>query len=56
MKDLAPYRKYIIAAAIVQSVVVIWASYLLFKAKGDDFSPKDNLQESTVVESPATNS
>jgi hypothetical protein len=56
MKDLGPYRKYIIAAAIVQSVIVICASYLLFKSKSDNLSPQDNVQEPPAVEAPATNS
>jgi len=55
MKSLGPYRKYIIAAAIVQSIIVIFASYLLFKAKNDAGAPEDSLPKMPVVEAPVTN-
>lgn len=33
MKNLGPYKKYIIAAAIIQSIVVVVVGYILFKSK-----------------------
>lgn len=33
MKHLGPYRKYMIAGAIIQSIIVVVAGYLLFKSR-----------------------
>lgn len=36
MKQLRPYKKFIIAAAVVQSIIVIIVGYVLFKSKFAD--------------------
>ena len=33
MKHLGPYKKFIIAAAVIQSIIVVGAGYILFKSK-----------------------
>ena len=40
MKQLGPYKKFIIAAAVIQSILVIIVGYVLFKSK----AAKDPLQ------------
>ncbi len=33
MNNLGPYKKYIIAAAVIQSIIVIIVGFILFKSK-----------------------
>jgi len=54
MKRLAPYKKYIIAAAVIQSVIVIFVGYLLFKSKGMTAPMKHKVLEKIGVEQPLT--
>lgn len=52
MKQLGPYRKFVIAAAIVQSIIVIVAGFLLFKDKLSNMH-RDTTPASPQVEQPA---
>ncbi len=52
MKHLGKYRKYIIAAAVIQSIIVAVAGYLLFKSKAMTVSLDHSGQEKPGVEEP----
>jgi hypothetical protein len=51
MKQLGPYRKIVITAAVVQTIIVVVAGYLLFKSS---FSQKPDAVMATkpVIEQP----
>ena len=52
MKQLGPYRKYVTIAAIVQSVIVIVAGYLLFKSQAHR-DPADAVTKKPHIEQTA---
>lgn len=52
MKHLGPYRKYMIAGAIIQSIIVVVAGYLLFKSRAAKNPLEHDVQEKPVVEQP----
>lgn len=56
MKNLGPYKKYIVAAAVIQSIIVVVAGYLLFRAMADKASLEHQVQEKPGVEEPLKNS
>lgn len=41
MNRLGPYKKYIIAAAVIQSILVIFVGYILFKSRAEEKSVAD---------------
>lgn len=49
MKQLGRHKKYVIIAAVVQSVIVIIAGYLLFKSKLNH-EPSDSIQKKPHIE------
>ncbi len=53
MKQLGPHKKYVIAAAVIQSIIVVIAGYLLFKSKFNH-DPADSVQKKPHVEQTAT--
>lgn len=55
MKHLGPYKKYIVAAAVIQSIVVIIGGFILFKYSAEK---KSAIYESQAprVEEPLRNS
>jgi hypothetical protein len=50
MKNLGPYKKYIIIAAVIQSIVVIVAGYIIFRAKMSSDYRAHDLKENPGVE------
>ena len=52
MKQLGPYKKYIIAAAVIQSIIVIIVGYILFKSKAMKDPLEHKVQENPGVEEP----
>ncbi len=50
MKHLGPYKKYIIAAAVIQSIIVIIVGYILFKSKAMKEPLEYSGQERPIVE------
>lgn len=52
MKHLGPYRKYMIAAAVIQSIIVVVAGYLLFKSKAMKSPLEHDVQDKPAVEQP----
>jgi len=55
MKQLGPYKKYIIIAAVIQSIIVVIAGYILFKSMADRASDHHTDQEKQVIEAPLKN-
>ncbi len=47
MNNLGPYKKYIIAAAVIQSIIVIIVGFILFKSK----AMKDPLEQGGLEKS-----
>lgn len=52
MNHLGKYKKYIIAVAVIQSIIVAVAGYVLFKSKIVTDPPDHRGQEKTGVEEP----
>ena len=52
MNNLGPYKKYIIAAAIIQSIIVIIVGFILFKSKTMNDPLEHEGQEKSGVEEP----
>jgi len=52
MNNLGPYKKYIIAAAVIQSIIVAIAGYMLFKSKSVNDPLENKTQEKPGVEEP----
>lgn len=56
MKHLGPYKKYIVAAAVIQSIVVIIGGFILFKYSAEKDSAIDETQDTPRVEQPQRDS
>ena len=52
MKNLGPYRKYIVAAAIIQAIIVVIGGYILFKESALKDQQEHKGQEHIKVEEP----
>ena len=52
MKHLGPYKKYIIAAAVIQCIIVIVGGYYLFKYSAMKNSMEHEAQEKPRLEEP----
>jgi len=52
MKRLGPYKKYIIAAAVIQSVMVVFVGYFFFKSKRMKAPIKQKMLGKIGVEQP----
>lgn len=52
MNNLGPYKKYIIAAAVIQSIIVIIVGFILFKSKAMKDPLEHEVQEKSGVEEP----
>jgi len=52
MNRLGPYRKYIIAAAIIQSIIVVLIGYFLFKSRAASESLDHDIHEKPSLEEP----
>jgi|GEM_PF-3062643 len=52
MNNLGPYKKYIIAAAVIQSIIVIIVGFILFKSKAMKDPLEHEGQENPGVEEP----
>ena len=52
MKQLGPYKKYIIAAAVIQSIIVIIVGYVLFKSMAVKDPVEHQVQDKAAVEEP----
>lgn len=50
MKQLGPYKKYIIIAAVIQSILVIIFGYSLFKSRGVGKAVLNDAQHAPVQE------
>ena len=56
MKQLGPYKKYIIAAAVIQSVIVVIVGYVLFKSMAVEDPVDQQVQDKPGVEEPLKSS
>lgn len=56
MKQLGPYKKYIIAAAVIQSVIVVIVGYVLFKSMAVEDPAEHQVQDKPGVEEPLKSS
>ena len=56
MKQLGPYKKYIIAAAVIQSVIVVIVGYVLFKSMAVEDPVEQQVQDKPGVEEPLKSS
>jgi hypothetical protein len=52
MKQLGPYKKYIIAAAVIQSIIVVIVGYVLFKSMVEKDPMEHKAQEKPGIEEP----
>ncbi len=50
MKQLGPYKKYIIAAAIIQSIIVVLIGYVLFKSRSEEKTLESSAIETSRLE------
>lgn len=52
MKQLGPYKKYIIAAAVIQSIIVVIVGFVLFKSMAEKDPVEHQVQDKAGVEEP----
>jgi len=52
MKQLGPYKKYIIAAAVIQSIIVVIVGFVLFKSMAEKDPVELQVQDKPGVEEP----
>ena len=52
MNQLGPYKKYVILAAVIQSIIVVIVGIVLFKSKVMKEPIEQKAQERPVVEEP----
>lgn len=50
MNKLGPYKKYVVIAAVIQSIIVVVAGYILFKSRAAKELPENKMQDKPVVE------
>ena len=56
MKQLGPYKKYIIAAAVIQSIIVVIVGFVLFKSMAEKDPVEHQVQDKPGVEEPVKRS
>ncbi len=52
MKNLGQYKKYLVAAVVIQCIIVIVGGYYLFKYSAMNNSMKQEVQEKPRLEEP----